>query len=82
MKIRACLAAAIITTFAAAGASAAYLEESLYGEVSYLRSAMNADEGVPQNMVTAMKADEGVPQNLITAMRADEGVPQDMVTIA
>ena len=42
--------------------------------------SLQADEGVPRNLVTALKSDEGVPQNLVTAMKSDEGVPQNLVT--
>ena len=42
--------------------------------------SLQADEGVPQNLVTAMKSDEGVPQNLVTSLKSDEGVPQNLVT--
>ena len=58
------IAAAIVATFTA-GASAAFL---------------NADEGVPQNLVASFQQDEGTPQNLIVALKADEGVPQNLVT--
>ena len=54
------IAAAIFATFTA-GASAAFL---------------NADEGVPQNLVASFQQDEGTPQNFI-ALKADEGVPQN-----
>ena len=43
------------------------------------RIALQADEGVPQNLV-ALQADEGVPQNLV-ALNADEGVPQNLVAL-
>ena len=90
MKARSILTAALVATFAA-GASAAYLSEDLYGTSRQPAVALQADEGVPQNLV-ALKADEGVPQNLVAlkddegvpqnliALKADEGVPQDLVT--
>ena len=78
MKARSILTAALVATFAA-GASAAYLSEDLYGTSRQPAVALQADEGVPQNLV-ALKADEGVPQNLV-ALKADEGVPQNLVAL-
>jgi len=73
------ISAAIAATFAigATGAfgSAERLLPTLGGTV-----ALQADEGVPRNLITAMKFDEGVPQNLVTALKADEGVPQNLIT--
>ena len=73
---RAAVAAAIIAIFTT-GASAHLSRSTSAGAPA---TAMNADEGVPHNMVTAMPADEGVPHNMVTAMPADEGVPHNMVT--
>ena len=83
MKTRNTLISVVIAATFAAGASAAYLSDSIYGAPrpgASTDTAMHADEGVPHNLVTAMKADEGVPQNLVTAMKSDEGVPQNLVT--
>jgi hypothetical protein len=79
MKIRQTLIAAALTATVAVGASAAYLNEDIYSKVGSPATALNADEGVPQNLI-ALKADEGVPQNLV-AINADEGVPQNLVAI-
>ena len=69
------ISAAIAATFAiAAFGSTGVLLPTLGSTV-----ALQADEGVPQNLITAMKFDEGVPQNMVTAMQADEGVPQNLV---
>ena len=83
MKTRNYLISAAMAATFAAGASAAYLSEGIYGAPrpgASTDTAMRADEGVPHNLVTAMKADEGVPQNMVTAIKADEGVPQNLVT--
>ena len=92
MKANLSIVAATVVALFTAGASATYLGRTspAVGPLSGLQAdegvpqnlitAMQFDEGVPQNLVTAMKFDEGVPQNLVTAMKFDEGVPQNLVT--
>jgi len=69
---RAAVAAAIIAIFTA-GASA-HLSRSTSAGTPV--TAMNADEGVPHNMVTAMPADEGVPHNMVTAADEPDRAPE------
>ena len=78
MKANQSIIAAAVVAILTAGASANYLTRPLPAGAPV--AGMQADEGVPQNLVTALRADEGVPQNLITAMKFDEGVPQNLIT--
>ena len=80
MKARTTLISAAMAAAFAIGAGGAYAAVDLLLPTLGSQVALQADEGVPRNLVTAMKFDEGVPQNLVTAMKFDEGVPQNLVT--
>lgn len=60
------IAAGLIASFATA-VSAAFVDHDGFPGMLRNAIALQADEGVPRNLVTALKADEGVPQNLVTA---------------
>ena len=80
MNVRNTIIAAGLVATIAAGTSAAFVARGPFAANVGNRIALQADEGVPQNLVTALKEDEGTPQNLVTALKADEGVPQNLVT--
>ena len=80
MIIRNAVIIAGVAAIIAVGVSAAFVDQGTFPGMRGNPVALQADEGVPQNLVTALKEDEGTPQNLVTAMKADEGVPQNLVT--
>lgn len=95
MKVRNTLIVGAIVAMFTAAASAAYLNGSIPVGENIIVTALKADEGVPQNLVTCdeharkctshnlmavFPSDEGTPLKLIVALKADEGVPQNLVT--
>lgn len=94
MKVRSTLIIGAIVAMLTAGASAAYLTVSVPVGASIIVTALKADEGTPQNLVTCdenarkctshnltavFPSDEGAPLKLIVALKADEGVTQNLV---